>query len=139
MVDRVLERGEDRCLVVKAVTADEVLQDGRAIPGRPWPSALVIEAMAQAALPLAGPPGSPAGPGVIVAMDGVRVHRQVRPGERLRISSAVITRFGGMIRIACRAVSVDDGTEESVVAEGQFTLALGTLPGAGEASPGAGR
>jgi 3-hydroxymyristoyl/3-hydroxydecanoyl-(acyl carrier protein) dehydratase len=132
MIDRVLERGEDRCLAVKLVTADEVLQDGRANPGPPYPSSLVIEAMAQAAIPLAAgaapPGGSPApsaGPrGVIVAIDGVRVHRQVLPGERLRISAAIVARFGGMIRIAGRAAAEREGAEAGVVAEGEFTVAL---------------
>jgi 3-hydroxymyristoyl/3-hydroxydecanoyl-(acyl carrier protein) dehydratase len=143
LVDRVLEIGGDRCTVIKIISAGEALQDGRQEADRPYPSSLLVEVMAQAALPLVPaalrlarsallsasadaprmPPDVPAPPGLVVAMDGVRIHRPARAGDRLRISAEITARLGGMIRIRSRAVT--DGGEKpgSLVAEGEFTIA----------------
>jgi 3-hydroxymyristoyl/3-hydroxydecanoyl-(acyl carrier protein) dehydratase len=145
LIDRVLEVGVDRCTVIKVVTTGEALQDGRCDPGRPYPSSLLVEALAQAALPLVpaalplarsalllvpadappAPPDVPAPPGLIVAMDGVRIHRPVRAGDRLRISAEITARIGGMIRIRSRAETVGGEGPGSLVAEGEFTIAMG--------------
>ncbi|MBI4169675.1 MAG: hypothetical protein HY510_07035 [Acidobacteria bacterium] len=157
LVDRVLEVGRDRCTVIKVITAGEALQDGREAPGGPYPSSLLVEALAQAALPLvpaavplarsalplvrADAPPAPAevpGPGVVVAMDGVRVHRPVRAGDRLRISAAITARLGGMIRVHSRAETVGGEDPGSLVAEGEFTIAAGA-EGPGSAPPAGGR
>lgn len=150
--------------MIKVITAGEALQDGREAPGGPYPSSLLVEALAQAALPLtqaalplvpaavplarsalplvrADAPPAPAevpGPGVVVAMDGVRVHRPVRAGDRLRISAAITARLGGMIRVHSRAETVGGEDPGSLVAEGEFTIAAGA-EGPGSAPPAGGR
>ena len=140
-VDRVLSKSADRCAILKVLAGDEVLLDRRGRSGTGYPPALLVEALAQAGLPLstavatdAGPAADPApeGPGLIVAMDGVRIHRVVRPGDRLRIDATLIARLGTMIRVRSRAVLEDaTGAPGALVAEGEFTLAAGPLPSGG--------
>lgn len=131
LFDRVLDVGGDRCTVIKVVTTGEALQDGRREPDRPYPSSLLVEALAQAALPLVpadappAPPDVPAPPGLIVAMDGVRIHRPARAGDRLRISAEITARMGGMIRVRSRAETVGGEEPGRLVAEGEFTIATG--------------
>jgi 3-hydroxymyristoyl/3-hydroxydecanoyl-(acyl carrier protein) dehydratase len=131
--------GADRSVAIRAVSAGEVLRDD-AIPGV-LPPALVVETLAQAALPLAwaggrgatagagpapraGEPGddssAAAFPGMIVAMDRVRLHRPIRAGDVMKTTAAVTARLGDLIRVECRAEV--DGI---VVAEGEFTFAAG--------------
>jgi 3-hydroxyacyl-[acyl-carrier-protein] dehydratase len=118
LFDRVIEADGERCTVVKTVTADETLQVDRAVPDA-FPTALVVEALAQAAVPLAGAGGA----GFLLGMDKVRLHVAVRPGAVLRITAAVVARLGEIIRVAARAE-----VEGRVVAEGEFTFAVGRLP-----------
>jgi len=147
-IDRVLSRAGSRCVAVKLVSAGEVLQDrnGLATPASPgesasaaapaYPAALVLEALAQAAVPLAdevraiGPRASRARAsrarddaatvaGVIVAIRDARVLGSVRAGDRLRITAEITARFAGMIRVRSRA-EVDG----RAVAEGEFTIAV---------------
>ncbi len=139
--DRVLESGRDACAVIKLVSAGEATQDGREAPERPYAAALVLEAMAQAALPLAGaedtaapgedPPdggaveggaAAPSGgpPGMIVGLDEVRFHLPIRPGDRLLVRAQVVGRLGTMIRVRSEAW-VDD----ELAAEGELTIATG--------------
>jgi 3-hydroxymyristoyl/3-hydroxydecanoyl-(acyl carrier protein) dehydratase len=145
LIDRVLEIGGDRCTVIKIISAGEALQAGRQEPDRPYPSSLLVEALAQAALPLAPaalplarsalhlvpadappmPPDVPAPPGLIVAMDGVRIHRPARAGDRLRISAEITARLGGMIRVRSQAETIGGEEPGSLVAEGEFTIATG--------------
>src|SRR5439155_18623585 len=91
-LDRVVDGPLDRRVVIKAVTAGE-----RA------PEALVFEAMAQAALPLAGPRHAAGVPGMLVAIHEARLLRAVGPGDRLRISARVTERFGDLVRVRSQA------------------------------------
>jgi len=152
-IDRVLSRAGSRCVAVKLVSAGEVLQDrnGLATPASPgesasaaapaYPATLVLEALAQAAVPLAdeiraiGPRESRTRAprvgasrarddaatvaGVIVAIRDARVLGSVRAGDRLRITAEITARFAGMIRVRSRA-EVDG----RAVAEGEFTIAV---------------
>jgi 3-hydroxymyristoyl/3-hydroxydecanoyl-(acyl carrier protein) dehydratase len=147
-IDRVLSRDGTRCVALKLASVGEALQDrsGRATPASPgesasvaapaYPAALVLEALAQAAVPLAdeeraiGPRASRAGAsrarhdaatatGVIVGIRDARVLGSVRVGDRLRITAEITARFAGMIRVRSRA-EVDG----RAVAEGEFTIAV---------------
>lgn len=119
--DRLVERGRDHCTVLKLISGDETLQDGRGRSPRPCPAALVVEALAQAALPLAeGGAGGETPPGLLVGMDEVRVHRDVWPGDRLLIRAEIVGRLGGMIRVRSEAE-----VEGVLVAEGELTIAAG--------------
>jgi 3-hydroxyacyl-[acyl-carrier-protein] dehydratase len=130
-IDRVVLCEGDRCVAVKGTSEGELLLDHEGGPGAAYPAALVLEALAQAALPLgaeaaaADPVRSPAvrsdggAPPVLVAIREASVTGPVRIGDRLRITSEIAERFAGMIRIRSRA-EVDGIT----VAEGEFTLAV---------------
>ena len=118
LFDRVVEADGERCTVVKTVTADETIQADRVAPDA-FPAALLVEALAQAAVPLAGAGGA----GLLLGMDHVRLHEAIRPGAVLRITAAVVARLGEMIRVAARAE-----VEGRVVAEGEFTFAVGRVP-----------
>jgi 3-oxoacyl-[acyl-carrier-protein] synthase II len=148
LIDRVVSAGPDRCKAVKMVTSDEVLLDEAGRPGV-YPPALVVEALAQAALPLDGGNGAGGGRvagasahggaagvaaparGMIVAMDRVRLHRPVVAGDRLDLTAVIAARLGELIRVESRAEVA--GT---VVAEGEFTIA--TAPDAPGGGPGPG-
>jgi 3-hydroxymyristoyl/3-hydroxydecanoyl-(acyl carrier protein) dehydratase len=139
MIDRVAGRQDELCTVVKLLSADETLArpEPGAGPGRS-PSFLLIEALVQAALPLAsegpggdaaggeagdgGDAGDGAGPGMLVAIHSARILRSANPGDVLTITATVTARLGGMIRVASRA---ELRGEPGVIAEGEFTIATG--------------
>lgn len=118
LFDKVVEADGERCTVVKTVTANETIQPDRNAPDL-FPAALLVEALAQAAVPLAGAGGA----GLLLGMDKVRLHEAVRPGAVLRITAVIVARLAEMIRVAARAE-----VEGRVVAEGEFTFAVGRLP-----------
>jgi 3-hydroxymyristoyl/3-hydroxydecanoyl-(acyl carrier protein) dehydratase len=132
-IDRVLSMAGDRCTAVKLVGGGEVLRDEAGRPGV-YPPALVVEALAQAALPLAGGAGAgksvaaDAPPGMIVAMDRVRLHRPVVAGDRLVLTAVIAARLGGLVRVESRAEVAG-----KIVAEGEFTIVTG--PGRSGAGP----
>lgn len=131
LVDRVETHEAGTITVTCGVTADGFLQADRADPSHPWPTALVIEALAQAALPIAGgamesaagndPDTGP--PGYLAAIDDLRLHAPVHAGDRLTITARIVARHGGLIRVACRATIAGGGGK--VVAEGEMTIAVG--------------
>jgi 3-hydroxymyristoyl/3-hydroxydecanoyl-(acyl carrier protein) dehydratase len=144
MIDRVAARQDEICTVVKLLSADETLARAEpgADPGR-MPSFLLIEALVQAALPLAaaaprgpasgnagnggdaagaGAAANGAGTGMLVAIHSARILRSANPGDVLTITAAVTARLGAMIRVASRAVLRG---ENGAVAEGEFTIATG--------------
>ena len=133
MIDVVLELDRERCTTIKSVTTDEVVRDDPGASEGGYPFSLLLEAMAQAAVPLAGlqeedHPGaadrSPRPGGMIVGIDGARLLRPVRSGDRLLITATIIGRFGTMIRVRSVAERAGSPTGEAVVAEGVFTIAL---------------
>ena len=103
MIDVVLELERERCTTIKSVTSNEEIRDeAEAAAGR-YPLSLLVEAMAQAAVPLAvraddrrphATSGATPGRGMIAGIDGVRLLRPVRPGDRLLISATVLGRLG---------------------------------------------
>ena len=135
--DRILECAADRCVVLTLVSASGVAREPGAAGTEDLPLTLVIEAMAQAALPLladreaAGGANRSAGdlpqaatveaPGLLVGFDGVRLSGRVRPGDRLRITSEIVARLGRLIRIRGQ-VDID----EVRVAEAEFTVVSGS-------------
>lgn len=133
MIDVVLEFDRERCTTIKSVTTDEVVRDGPGASEGGYPFALLLEAMAQAAIPLTGLPDedhphatdkTPGPGGTIVGIDGARLLRPVRPGDRLLITATITGRFGRMIRVRSVAESTGSSAGEAVVAEGEFTIAL---------------
>jgi len=134
MIDRVVEGHDGRCSVVKLVSADETLARARPggdpVPGH-IPSFLLIEALVQAALPLASESpvraesdaaGDGAAPGLLVSIHAARIHGRIEPGDILTITATLTARWGGLVRVNSRAeVSGRSGT----IAEGEFTIATG--------------
>src|SRR2546425_4152155 len=90
MIDMILELDRERCTTIKAVTGDEVVRDDPRASEGGYPFSLLLEAMAQAAIPLAETHGedhphsveTPRGAGMIVGIDGGRLLRRRAPGGR---------------------------------------------------------
>ncbi|HYS06827.1 MAG TPA: hypothetical protein VEW47_16725 [Candidatus Dormibacteraeota bacterium] len=130
MIDVVLELEHGISTAIKAVTTDEVVRDD---PRGGYPFSLLLEAMAQAAIPLAETQGedhahaseTPRGAGMIVGIDGGRLLRRVGPGDRLLITASVTGILGNMIRVRSVAELAGSPPGGAVVAEGEFTIALG--------------
>jgi len=129
MIDLVLELEHGVCSTIKAATSDEVVRDERG-RGGDYPFALLLEAMAQAALPLAqaedeGSERAPnRSPGMIAAIDAARLLRRVRVGDRLLITARVTGGLGSLIRVRSVAEIAGAPAGEGIVAEGEFTIAM---------------
>ena len=132
MIDVVLELEHGICTSIKAVTTDEVVRDDPRTSEGGYPFSLLLEAMAQAAIPLAETQGEedphavemPRRVGMIVGIDGARLLRQVGPGDRLLITASVAGTLGSMIRVRSVAELAGSPPGGAVVAEGEFTIAL---------------
>jgi len=89
------EGGTGACVALALATA------GGSLTGEgPWPVTLVAEALAQAILLVL----QPARPATLrlVALDRVRLHGDLRCGDRLEVEVEEIGSFGGLRRFACR-------------------------------------
>ena len=132
MIDTILTLDRERCTIIKALCGDETLRLPPGALGGDYPFSLLLEAMAQAAVPLAGladeesPRGSepPQPKGLIVGIDGARLLRTARPGDRLLITASIVGRFGGMIRVRSTAEIAGSAPGQGLIAEGEFTIAL---------------
>lgn len=132
MIDLVLELDHGICTTVKAVTPGEIVRDDPASAAG-YPFSLLLEVMAQAAIPLSGEegtgdhgersPGSPSG-GALVGIDEARLVAPVHYGDRLLVTASIVGQFGNMIRVKARAERSDVPPGEGVVAEGVFTIAI---------------
>lgn len=135
MFDLVLELDHGVCSTIKATASDEVIRDGCGARGD-YPFALLLEAMAQAALPLGGAMGEghgetgegPRGGGRLAGIDSARLLRPVRPGDRLLITATVTGGLGGLLRVRSVAEIAGAPPGEARVAEGEFTIALDETP-----------
>src|SRR5262245_41277532 len=134
MIDLVLELDHGICTTVKGATTDECVRDDAASAAG-YPFSLLLEAMAQAAIPLAheGEAGRGPGPseggaragGALVAIDEARLLEPVRYGDRLLVTATLAGEFGDMIRVKARAERSDAPPGQGLVAEAEFTVALG--------------
>ncbi|MBL9002476.1 MAG: polyketide synthase dehydratase domain-containing protein [Phycisphaerae bacterium] len=124
LVDRVLERTEDRIVTIKHISAaEEYLQDH--FPTFPvLPGVLMLEAMVQAARELAGE-GSHS-PLVLGKVRALKYGTFMQPGSTLRVEVKLAGRlpdgsldFRGEGRKAGTAV---DGGEDQVAVSGRFSL-----------------
>ncbi len=133
MLDVVLELERERCTVIKAVTADEVVRDETGTAAGRYPLSLLAEAMAQAAVPLGGLPdgasscAAPAGRsrrGALAGIDALRLHRPVAAGDRLLITATILGRQGPLLRVRCVAERADAPPAEAQIAEGEFSIVV---------------
>ena len=126
MIDRVIERSEDRLVAVKLVSAaEEYLQDH--FPTFPvLPGVMMLEAMVQAGRALVSDRVDPAGaPVVLGGVRALKYGKFVAPGATLRVE--VKTRgevsADGSCELDAKAFLVEaDGTEGGVAASGRLSL-----------------
>ena len=114
LVDRILEREQQRIVGLKNVTINEPFFQGH-FPGHPiMPGVLIIEAMAQVGgMLLMGSVGSPEEKVVyFMSLDNVKFRRPVKPGDQLRFELEINQVRGKVCRM--RGVAKVDG---EVVAE----------------------
>ena len=105
LIDRVIEMdGYKRAVGIKNVTYNEPFFQGH-FPGQPiMPGVLQIEAMAQlAGALLMRKAGTQASVAVLLALDGVRLRRNVTPGDQLRIEVETLKLKARTAEIAARA------------------------------------
>ncbi|MFG0307006.1 MAG: 3-hydroxyacyl-ACP dehydratase FabZ family protein [Phycisphaerales bacterium JB040] len=124
LVDRVLERSEDRAVTVKAVSsAEEYLQDH--FPGYPvLPGVMMIESMVQAARVVLDEHGTSELPWVLGGVKALKYGRFVRPGDRLRVEVTVHARGEEGVEFKGRAEVLGPGSDEplGVGCSGRFTM-----------------
>ena len=126
LIDRVIERSEDRLVAVKLVSAaEEYLQDH--FPTFPvLPGVMMLEAMVQAGRALVSDRVDPAGaPVVLGGVRALKYGKFVAPGATLRVE--VKTRgevsADGSCELDAKAFLVEaDGTEGGVAASGRLSL-----------------
>ena len=128
LIDRVIERTDERLVAVKAVTrAEEYLQDH--FPSFPvLPGVLMLEAMVQAGRALVG---DRVGNGRVVlgSVKGLKYGRFVRPGATMRVEVDLAGEpDGGEARLKGRVLLLEpesagaDLSEVPTAASGRFTL-----------------
>lgn len=86
LVDRILERSEDRIVTIKLVSnAEEYLRDH--FPGFPvLPGVMMLEAMVQAGRALADPDDAAPLPLVLGGVKALKYGRFVKPGATIRVT-----------------------------------------------------
>jgi 3-hydroxyacyl-[acyl-carrier-protein] dehydratase len=112
LIDRVLERDDDRVVALKNVSANEPFFQGhfREPLGSVMPGVLIVEAMAQTAAFLVLDPNtdSPQS-GYLVGIDKARFRRKVVPGDQLRLEVRAVRRRRELLQADATA-SVDGET-----------------------------
>ena len=129
MIDRVLERTDDRAVAIKNVSHNEWMFEGH-FPGRPvLPGTLLIEGMAQTAgLLISQLTGSDQALGYLVGADNARFRRQVVPGDQIVYEAKLLRARRALFRFEAEARVGDES-----VAEAQISLMADTP---GDASSG---
>ena len=117
LIDRVVERSDDRIKAVKAVTsAEEYLADH--FPGFPvLPGVLMLETLVQAGRLLVEPLLDGQGPMVLVQVRNVRYGNMVKPGQCLEVEVNVRKQQGS--RFELQGEGKVDG---QVAVQGRFSL-----------------
>jgi 3-hydroxyacyl-[acyl-carrier-protein] dehydratase len=121
LVDKVLEvEPGKRCVAIKNVTANEPFFQGH-FPDRPiMPGVLMVEALAQTAgIAISVMQENKDKLGVFTGIDGVKIRRQVVPGDTLRLEADIILFKRGMVKAAVKATV--DG-ETAVEGEIKFVM-----------------
>jgi len=117
LIDRVVERSDDRIKAVKAVTnAEEYLADH--FPGFPvLPGVMMLETLVQAGRLLVGPLLDGQGPMVLVLVRNIRYGNMVKPGQCLEVEVTVRKQQGS--RFDLQGEGKVDG---QVAVQGRFSL-----------------
>ncbi len=116
MVDRVLERTEDRAVALKNVSQNEWMFEGH-FPGRPvMPGTLLVEGMAQTAgLLIAGLTGSDRALGYLVGADHARFRRQVGPGDQIVYEAKLLRARRSLFRFEAEARVDDEAVAKATI------------------------
>lgn len=124
LVDRVLERSDDRIVTIKHVSsAEEYLQDH--FPSFPvLPGVFMLESMVQAARALCEPSGPTGEPKVLGKVRALKYGRFVRPGSTLKVEvSRRKSNPDGTLDFEGEVLVLEpDGVEPATAASGKFTL-----------------
>jgi len=122
LVDKVLEvEPGKKITAIKNVTANEPFFQGH-FPGYPiMPGVLIVEALAQAAGIAAniGEDQKTDKLGMFASIDGMKIKRQVVPGDTLKLEAEILSNRMGVIK--ARVTASVDG---KVVAEGEIKFAM---------------
>ena len=121
LIDRVLERTDDRIVAVKNLTAAEEYLDDH-FPGFPvMPGVMMLETLVQAARRLIREVDGPASPGPLVVAQArnVRYAAMVRPGQSLKVEVTLRKRHNDGTLDFQGVGTVDD----DVAVQGRFSLA----------------
>ncbi len=124
LVDRVLERSDDRIVTIKHVSsAEEYLQDH--FPTFPvLPGVLMLESMVQAARALVEVDGPSATPQVLGRVRALKYGRFVRPGSTLKVEvTKRKSNPDGTLDFEGEVLVLEPtGAEPATAASGKFTL-----------------
>ncbi len=120
LVDRILEMSDDRVVGIKNISVSEPFFQGH-FPEKPvMPGVLMIEALAQTGgvmmLSRSENKGKLA---FLVAVDGARFRRIVKPGDQLRLE-VTVTKMKSRVGVV-KGIALVDG-EEACSADIMFTL-----------------
>ena len=121
LVDKVLELDPGKSIVaIKNVSANEPFFQGH-FPDFPiMPGVLIIEALAQAAgLAVATLEKGGGKLGVLAAIDGVKIKKQVFPGDVLRLEAEILMNKMGVVK--AKVTATVDG---KCAAEGEIKFAM---------------
>jgi UDP-3-O-[3-hydroxymyristoyl] N-acetylglucosamine deacetylase/3-hydroxyacyl-[acyl-carrier-protein] dehydratase len=117
MVDRIVAfEGDNKCIGVKSVTANEPYFQGH-FPGHPvMPGVLQVEGMAQVASILLSKLNKVSGGiGYFMSADGVKFRKPVLPGDTLMIEAELLRAKGNIGKASCRCLVNGEVTSEATL------------------------
>jgi 3-hydroxyacyl-[acyl-carrier-protein] dehydratase len=118
LIDRVVEiDAGKRVICLKNISCDEDMLQGYSPHDPVFPPVYIVEAMAQASGLLLNDERS--GGAFLSMMKDVAFHKEVRPGDRLMITSSLFHAFSPLFVFRVKA-----HVEDKLVAEAEITLAL---------------
>jgi 3-hydroxyacyl-[acyl-carrier-protein] dehydratase len=127
LVDRILERTDDRVVTIKLVSnAEEYLQDH--FPGFPvLPGVMMLEAMVQAGRALVDPDDAANPPLVLGGVKALKYGRFVKPGATIRVTVVKQKHLeGGAVDLKGEVHLIEPGVEACgelpVACSGRFVL-----------------
>jgi 3-hydroxyacyl-[acyl-carrier-protein] dehydratase len=127
LVDRILERTDDRIVTIKLVSnAEEYLRDH--FPGFPvLPGVMMLEAMVQAGRALADPDDTANPPLVLGGVKALKYGRFVKPGATIRVTVVKQKDLdGGAVDLKGEVHLMEPGSDASqelpVACSGRFVL-----------------
>lgn len=121
LVDKIIEKTEDKIVGIKNVTINEPFFQGH-FPQKPvMPGVLIVEAMAQVGAVFVLDKDENRGKiALFVGIDKCRIKRQVVPGDTLRMEIEIIKLKGRVGKCKARAL-----VEDELACEAELMFAMG--------------